>query len=75
MAMPSPMPAASSGWSWSSRATLTWRRRWPATLAPGVTLDAAQIHAALANAEETAIREIADTYPMPFGNDHVQVGG
>lgn len=43
--------------------------------AQGVTLDDAQIRTALANAEEAAIREIADTYPMPLGNDHVQVGG
>jgi hypothetical protein len=30
---------------------------------------------ALAEAEATAVREVTDAYPMPLGNDHVQVGG
>ena len=34
-----------------------------------------EVRAAFADAEQTATREIADAYPMPLGNDHVQVGG
>ena len=34
-----------------------------------------EIGVALADAEAAAIEQIADSYPMPLGNDHVQVGG
>ena len=43
--------------------------------ARGLALGESQIRTALANAEGTAIQEIAESYPMPLGNDHVQVGG
>lgn len=34
-----------------------------------------EVRAALADAEAAAIGQIADAYPTPLGNDHVQVGG
>jgi hypothetical protein len=43
--------------------------------ARGLPLGEGQVRTALANAEATATRQIAEDYPMPLGNDHVQVGG
>ena len=43
--------------------------------ASGVDVGEREVRAALADAEAAALEQIADAYPMPLGNDHVQVGG
>jgi hypothetical protein len=43
--------------------------------ARGIGIGEREIRAAFAKAEATATQQIAEDYPMPLGNDHVQVGG
>lgn len=40
-----------------------------------VDVDEREVRTALAHAEATAEQQISEDYPMPLGNDHVQVGG
>ena len=40
-----------------------------------IGVDEREAHKAFANAHAAALEQIAEAYPMPLGNDHVQIGG